>query len=191
VDAAAMAAAGVQAVPNTIWVYGPGTAQAVASEETAVLRAEVLRERRTAPLTAGLLRLALTCAAALLALALLGLALGAAAGGTERWQTLSRLRTLGLRLREARWVAFGELLPPVAIAALAGPLVGILLAYLTFGPLALRLLVGTQDDPPVAVPWWGAVAVAAALLAAVAVVVPIEAELRRRRRLSDVLRAGG
>lgn len=190
VDAAALAAAGAPAVPNTVWVTGPGAAQAVTGH-TAVLRADVLRERRTAPLTAGLLRLAGISAAALVALGLLGLALGAAAGAPERWQTLSRLRTLGLRVREARWVATGELLPPVAVAAIGGPLLGILLAHLTFGPLALRLIAGTDGDPAVAVPWWGAAMVAVAFLVAVAVVVPVESALRRRRRLSEVLRAGG
>ncbi|MGN9909349.1 FtsX-like permease family protein [Phytohabitans sp. LJ34] len=190
VDAAALTAAGAPAVPNTVWVTGPGTAQALAGH-AAVLRADVLRERRTAPLTAGLLRLAEISAAALVALGLLGLALGAAAGAPDRWQTLSRLRTLGLRVREARWVAAGELLPPVAVAAVGGPLIGILLAHLTFGPLALRLVTGTGDDPGVAVPWWGVSLVAVAFLAAVAVVVPVESAVRRRRRLSEVLRAGG
>lgn len=190
VDAAALAAAGAPAVPNTVWVTGPGTARAVAGHP-AVLRADVLRERRTAPLTAGLLRLAGISAAALVALGLLGLALGAAAGAPERWQTLSRLRTLGLRVREARWVAAGELLPPVAVAAIGGPLLGILLAHLTFGPLALRLITATDGDPAVAVPWSGAVLVAAAFLVTVAVVVPLESALRRRHRLSEVLRAGG
>ena len=64
----------------------------------------------------------------LLALGLLGFALGAAAGAPERWQTLTRLRTLGLRPRDARRVAAGELLPPVLLAAVGGPLLGVLLA---------------------------------------------------------------
>ncbi|BCB78325.1 hypothetical protein Pflav_047350 [Phytohabitans flavus] len=194
VDASALTAAGVPAVPNTVWVTGPGAAQAVAAHAegaTAVVRADVLHERRTAPLTAGLLRLAWMSAAALAALGLLGLTLGAAAGAPERWLTLSRLRTLGLRLREARWVAAGELLPPVAVAAIAGPLLGVLLAHLTFGPLALRLLIGSPTDPAVMVAWWGAGLLALTLLAAVTVVVPIESALRRRRRLSELLRAGG
>jgi putative ABC transport system permease protein len=194
VDAAALAAAGAPAVPNTVWVTGTGAARAVAANgeaANAVVRADVLRERRAAPLTAGLLRLAWTSATALVALGLLGLALGAAAGAPERWQTLSRLRTLGLRVREARWVAAGELLPPVAVAAVGGPLLGILLAHLTFGPLALRLLAGSGEDPAVTVPWWGAALVAVAFLAAVAVVVPVESALRHRRRLGEVLRAGG
>ena len=117
VDAAALAAAGLPAVPNTVWVTGPGAARAVAAQRrrraTSCCARTCCATRRAAPLTAGLLRLAWTAAATLLALGLLGLALGAAAGAPERWQTLTRLRTLGLRPRDARWVAAGELLPPV------------------------------------------------------------------------------
>ncbi|GAA1716817.1 FtsX-like permease family protein [Nonomuraea bangladeshensis] len=140
------------------------------------------------PLASGLLRLAWVSAVTLPVLGLLGLALGTAAGAPERWQTLTRLRTLGLRPREARWVAAGELLPPVLVAAVGGPLLGVLLARLTFGSLALRVLTGA--DPAPAVPWWALGLVAVVFLAAVAVVVPVESALRRRRRLSEVLRAG-
>jgi putative ABC transport system permease protein len=193
VDAASLAAAGMPAVPNTVWVTGPGAARAVSTADVAadvVLRADVLRERRAAPLTSGLLRLAWTAAATLLALGMLGLALGAAAGAPERWQTLTRLRTLGLRPRDARWIAAGELLPPVAVAAVGGPLLGVLLAHLTLGPLGLRLLTGQATDPALVLPWWGLGLVTVALLAAVAAVVPVESALRRRRQLSEVLRAG-
>ncbi|MEU8364161.1 FtsX-like permease family protein [Nonomuraea sp. NPDC048882] len=140
------------------------------------------------PLATGLLRLAWVSAVTLPALGLLGLALGTAAGAPERWQTLTRLRTLGLRPREARWVAAGELLPPVLLAAVGGPLLGAVLAHLTFGSLSLHQLTGTGPAP--AAPWWGLGLVAVVFLAAVAVVVPVESALRRRRRLSEVLRAG-
>ncbi|MEV4293065.1 FtsX-like permease family protein [Nonomuraea bangladeshensis] len=140
------------------------------------------------PLASGLLLLAWVSAVTLPVLGLLGLALGTAAGAPERWQTLTRLRTLGLRPREARWVAAGELLPPVLVAAVGGPLLGVLLARLTSGSLALRLLTGA--DPAPVVPWWALGLVAVVFLAAVAVVVPVESALRRRRRLSEVLRAG-
>ncbi|MEW1839810.1 FtsX-like permease family protein [Nonomuraea angiospora] len=140
------------------------------------------------PLASGLLRLAWVSAVTVPVLGLLGLALGTAAGAPERWQTLTRLRTLGLRPREARWVAAGELLPPVLVAAVGGPLLGVLLARLTFGSLALHLLTGA--DPALALPWWELGLVAVVFLAAVAVMVPVESALRRRRRLSEVLRAG-
>ncbi|QFY10146.1 FtsX-like permease family protein [Nonomuraea phyllanthi] len=140
------------------------------------------------PLATGLLRLAWASAVTLPVLGLLGLALGAAADAPQRWQTLTRLRTLGLRPREARWVAAGELLPPTAVAAVGGPLLGVLLARLTFGSLSLHLITGAE--PALAPPWWWLGLVAVTLLAAVAVVVPVESVLRRRRRLSEVLRAG-
>ncbi|MET8357004.1 FtsX-like permease family protein [Micromonospora sp. NPDC005171] len=193
VDAAALAEAGLPAVPNTVWVTGPGAARAVSNTGVAAdveLRADALRAQRVAPLTAGLLGLAWTAAAVLLALGVLGLTLAAAAGASERWQTLTRLRTLGLRPRDVRWVAAGELLPPVVVAAVCGPLLGALLARLTLGPLDLRLLTGQGDDPATVLPWWLLGLAGVALLAAAATVVPVESALRRRDRLSEVLRAG-
>ncbi|GAA2512991.1 FtsX-like permease family protein [Winogradskya humida] len=192
-DAATLTAAGVPMVPNTIWVTGPGAA--AAAETTAganvVARTDVLRERRDAPLVAGLIRLAWASAFTLLALGLLGFALDAAAGAPERWQTLSRLRTLGLRTREARRVAAGELLPLALVAALGGPVLGVLLAVLTLGPLGLRLFTGQPGDPALLLPWAGVVVVAAAFLVMVVAVVRVEAAVRRRNRLSEVLRVGG
>ncbi|MEV4715637.1 FtsX-like permease family protein [Micromonospora noduli] len=193
VDAAALADAGLSAVPNTVWVTGPGAGRAVSNTGVAsdvVLRADVLRAQRVAPLTAGLVRLGWTAAGVLLALGLLGLALAAAAGASQRWQTLTRLRTLGLRPRDARWVAAGELLPPVVVTAVYGPLLGALLARLTLGPLDLRLLTGQAADPAAVLPWWLLGLVSVALLATAATVVPVESALRRRDRLSEVLRAG-
>ncbi|AGL16576.1 FtsX-like permease family protein [Actinoplanes sp. N902-109] len=196
-DAATLAAAGVAVQPNTIWVTGPGAAAAattaVAGDTGAsvVIRADVLRERRGAPLVAGLVRLAAAAAGILLVLSLLGLALGAAAGAPERWQTLSRLRTLGLRTREARRVAVGELLPLALVAALGGPALGVLLAVLTVGPLGLRVLTAQAADPELVLPWAGVAGVAVALPVMVLAVVRVEAAVRRRNRLSEVLRVGG
>jgi putative ABC transport system permease protein len=127
----------------------------------------------------------------LLVLGLLGFALSAAASAPERWVTLARLRTLGLRPRDAHRVAAGELLPPILVAAVCGPLLGLLLVKLTFGAFALRTLTGQAADPATAVPWWLIGAATLALLAALAGVVAAEAATRRRRRLGDVLRAGG
>jgi putative ABC transport system permease protein len=193
VDAARLAAAGLTATPNTMWVQGPGAARALSAVDVAaavVLRSDTLRERRAAPLTSGLLRLAWTAAVMLLALALLGFALGAAAGAPDRWQTLTRLRTLGVRPREARWIVAGELSPAVAVAALGGPPLGLLLAALTLGPLELRLLTGQAQEPTPAWPWWQLGLVAVALVASVVAVVPLESAIRRRRRLAEVLRVG-
>ncbi|MBE1490801.1 ABC transporter permease [Plantactinospora soyae] len=193
VDAAAIAAAGVPVVPNTVWAAGPGAGRAVADSAVAadvVVREDVLAQRRTAPLSAGLLRLWAASIVMFLAMGLLGLALGAAAGAPERWQTLTRLRTLGVRPTEARRIAVGELLPPVVVAAVGGPLLGVVLAGLTIGPLALRLLTLQVADSTLVLPWWEVGLLSVALLVAVVVVVQVEFAVRRHRRLGEVLRAG-
>jgi putative ABC transport system permease protein len=191
VDAAAM---GATFTPNTVWVTGPGAAQAALANATAAdvtIRSDVERARREAPLVTGLLRLAWAAAGTLLALGLLGFALSAAASAPDRWLTLSRLRTLGLRPGEARRVAAAELLPLAVLAAVCGPLLGVLLARLTLGPLGLRLLTGQTDGPALLLPWVGLAVIAAAFPAALATIAPAESALRRRRRLSEVLRVGG
>ncbi|GAA4603837.1 putative ABC transport system permease protein [Actinoplanes octamycinicus] len=192
VDAAAMTAAGVSVPPNTIWITGPGAAQAAhANAATVTIRADLERTRRHAPLVTGLLQLAWASAGTLLALGLLGFALSAATGAQDRWQILSRLRTLGLRPREARQVAAAELLPLALLAAVAGPLLGVVLAQLTLAPLGLHLLTAQTEDPSLVLPWLGLTLVAAAFPVMVAVLVPAEAAVRRRRRLSEILRVGG
>ncbi|SNY69469.1 FtsX-like permease family protein [Paractinoplanes atraurantiacus] len=194
IDTATATAAGLDAAPTTVWALGPGAARAVreaGADGTAVVRADLLRDRAAAPLTSGLTRLAYASAAALLALAVLGFALGAAANAPARWETLARLRTLGLRARDTRRVAAGELLPLVLFAAICGPALGIVLARVTLGPLALNLLTAQAGNPVVATPWPVAVIAAAVLLAALTAVVTVEATLRRRHRLGEVLRAGG
>ena len=154
-------------------------------------RADALADRRTAPLTAGLLKLYRVAAAALLTLGLLGLALAAAASAPQRWETLARLRTLGLRPRDSRRVAAAELLPTVVFAALCGPLLGSLLARLTVGPLSLRLLTAQTENPEPVTSWWITELVTVSALAVVLVAVVLaESAVRRRRRLGEVLRVG-
>jgi putative ABC transport system permease protein len=188
------AAAGLPFTPNTIWAAGPGAAAAVraaADGGHALSRADVVHDRRSAPLNAGLVALDWAVAGTLLALGLLGFALAAAASAPERWETLARLRTLGLRPRDAQRVAGAELLPPVLVAAICGPLLALLLVKLTFGPLALHTLTGQAADPAPLVPWWLLGLVALLLLATLVAVVATESAVRRRRRLSEVLRVGG
>ncbi|HWS37598.1 MAG TPA: FtsX-like permease family protein, partial [Actinoplanes sp.] len=181
---------GVPIVPDTIWVDGPGAADAVAGLP-AVLRSEVLETRRSAPLVSGLLAMTWTAAAFLLVTGLLGFILAAAAGAPQRWQTLSRLRTLGLTPRDARRVASGSLLPLALLTAVGGPLLGVAVVLLVAGPLGLSLLTGQIDTPALVLPWpWLALVVAAFPLL-VTVVVRAESAVRRRLRLADVLRVGG
>ncbi|MCY1136926.1 ABC transporter permease [Actinoplanes sp. Pm04-4] len=192
VDVAAAKAAGLDWEPDTVWATGSGAAAAIratGADGRLVTRAEVAEDRRTAPLTEGLVRLYVIAAVTLLALGLLGFALAAAAGAPERWETLARLRTLGLRPRDTHRVAAGELLPVAVVAAVSGPLLGALLAWLTLGPLALNVLTGQVAVPVTVVPWWTVELVTVGALAAVLLaVVGGESVVRRKRRLGDVLR---
>jgi putative ABC transport system permease protein len=193
VDAASFAAAGGAADPNTVWVLGPGAARAATTASGSAidvrLRSQVLAERHDAPLAAGLLHLAAGSAGVLLLLGMLSILLGAAASATDRGETLARLRTLGLRPREARRMATAELLPPALIATVSGLAIGVLLAHTTLARLALRLLTGQSTDPALVVPWLTAVPVLLAGLLVI-VVVGVESSVRRRERLGQVLRAG-
>ncbi|WP_430785303.1 FtsX-like permease family protein [Actinoplanes sp. G11-F43] len=182
--------AGVPSVPDTIWVDGPGAAEAVAGMP-AVLLTEVLASRQSAPLVSGLILLTRVAAVFLLVAGLVGFVLAAAAGAPQRWQTLSRLRTLGLTPRDARRVAAGSLLPLALLAAVAGPLLGMAVVAVVAGPLGLSLLTGQVDTPALVLPWAWIGVVTAGFPLAVAVVVGAEALVRRRLRLADVLRVGG
>ncbi|GIM89158.1 FtsX-like permease family protein [Paractinoplanes toevensis] len=187
------ASAGLPYTPNTVWATGPGAAAAINAAATgghALIRADVLTDRRSAPLNAGLAALNWAVAGTLLALGLLGFALSAAASAPARWETLARLRTLGLRPRDTHRVAAGELLPPVLAAAICGPLLALLLVRLTFGPLALHTLTGQTADPGTVVPWWLFGVTAIVLLGTLVAVVAAEAVVRRRQGLGEVLRAG-
>jgi putative ABC transport system permease protein len=193
VDGARLAAAGGVAVPNTVWANGPRAGTVLTKEAgpsaDVTLRSDVLHDRQSAPLAAGLQHLAEVSVAVLLLWGLLSVLLGAATSAPARGETLARLRTLGLRPAEARRVATGELLPPVLLGAVAGVLLGVLLAHAVLGRLALRLITGQTADPTLVLPWVIVVPVLI-LLVAVLAVVRVEASLSRRERLGEVLRAG-
>ncbi|BEL02980.1 FtsX-like permease family protein [Actinoplanes sichuanensis] len=182
-------AAGLTEPPNTIWVTGPGATEATAGLST-VSRSEVAKARRAAPLVSGLISLTWATAAFLLVAGLLAFALTAAASAPARWLTVSRLRTLGLTPRQGRLIAVGELLPVAFLAAVGGPALGILVAALSTGPLALRLLTGQVTDPTTVLPWPALAAVAVLFLLTAPLLIRVEAALRRRARLAEVLRVG-
>jgi putative ABC transport system permease protein len=183
------------AAPNTIWVVGAGAARAVTAAPDlvgaqATDRDDWLATRRADPLTHGLTLLLRVTGLVLLALAVLGVLLGAAAGARERRTTLAALRTLGLTSAQVRRITAGELLPPVLLAALGGAALGLLGAALAARPLALRRLTGQAVEPALSLPWPLLLAVLV-LPATVGVVVAVEAMARRRQRVGTVLRIGG
>ena len=197
VDAAAFAAvAGDGVDPDTIWATGPGAADALTGladddvGDSVTTYADVLADRRDAPLTSALVDLAFAAAALLLLLAVLGVVLGAAADAPARADSAGRLRSLGLGSRELRRVLAWELVAPVAASVLIGVGLGTACAFAVFGSLGLEQVTGQDEPPQVVIPWWIAV-VAVLLLAAALAVAWRETRELRRSSLARLLRAGG
>jgi len=193
VDAAALGAAGTQAVPDTVWASGPGAADAVRAAagpgDEVTTYAGVLAQRRDAPLPRALTTLAVVSALLLLALAALGVVLAAAADAPARRVSLGRLRSLGVPDGTLRAVLTGELLVPVLASALAGLAAGATCALAITGHLGLELITGETSPPALVVPRWTPLAALA-----VALVVPVlaarEGSGLRRASLARLLRGG-
>ncbi|MGN9908197.1 FtsX-like permease family protein [Phytohabitans sp. LJ34] len=123
------------------------------------------------------------------ALALLAVGFTVLAGARIRGQVLSRLRTLGLSGRQGRGLLVYELVPLVAIAVLAGGLVGVFLPRVIGPALGLSSFtsgaaVRTALDPLLVG------AVLALVAASLAAAVFVENVINRRLRLGEVLRVG-
>ncbi|WP_139230093.1 FtsX-like permease family protein [Nocardioides terrae] len=192
VDSKAFAAAGAVADPNTVWAVGPGAAAAVKADAgpsgTVVTYTDVLQERRRAPLSSGLVRLAVASAVLLMLVALLGVSLAAATQGPARGASLGRLRSLGLAGGDLRKVLVGELLIPAVVAVLAGLALGIGAASAMFGLMSLGSITGGTGTPALVLPWSLAVVVATVLVG-VLLLALVEWRRLRRQALAQLLRA--
>ncbi|GIG41218.1 FtsX-like permease family protein [Cellulomonas phragmiteti] len=196
IDRAALERAlGGSVAPDRLWVVGTGARAAVAAtsslaDATVETRDGWLAAHRAEPLTVGVQRLAAAAAVVLLALTALVVVLASATSAPHRGRTLGTLRTLGLDGRAARTVTAGELLPGPLLAGAGGLGLGVLLAEVTTGPLALRLVTGQPTDPPVALSAWSLTPPVVVTLTVLALVLA-ESSSRRRERLGEILRVGG
>ena len=195
VDAAAFAAAGAFADPDTIWAVGQGapkalrTAAAEDPADTVQTYDAVLTRLREAPLPESLVHLAVAASLLLVLLAGLGVVLGAAVDAPARATALGRLRSLGLVDRELRRVLAGELLAPVLASMLTGLVVGVATAWATFDLLGLEEVTGQSEAPQLAVPLWTGLAILA--LPSVALVLTVRQSSRlRNTNLAQLLRSG-
>jgi putative ABC transport system permease protein len=195
VDAAAFAAAGAVADPDTIWALGPGASDALlaAAEDdpadTVLTFEDALASLREAPLPAALVHLAIAASLLLALLAGLGVVLGAALDAPARATALGRLRSLGLAERELRRVLAGELVAPVLASVLTGLVVGAVTAWATFGSLGLDEVTGQSETPQLVVPLWTWLAVVA--LPVVALLLAVRQSRRlQRTNLALLLRTG-
>ena len=128
-------------------------------------------------------------AAGAVALALLAVGLTVLADAAGRGRTLSRLRTMGLSLRQGRRLLVYELVPLVAVAVVAGGTVGVVLPRLVGPALGLDgftagIAARTHVDA------WLPLAALLLVAAALATAVLVESLVNRRMRLGEVLRLG-
>lgn len=157
---------------------------------TVSARHAILDRERAAPLVAGVttgFRWSLALTALLAALAVAAVAEGVA---RERARERAALRLLGLHERQATALAILELLPPIAVAGVAGVGLGVALGRL-LGP-AIDLTVFTAPGLPVALrPDWGAVGLLAGAVIGVALVAALLAgALAGRISPGQLLREG-
>ncbi|MBG0564609.1 FtsX-like permease family protein [Actinoplanes aureus] len=122
-------------------------------------------------------------------LALLAIALTVLADAPGRGRTLSRLRTMGLSLRQGRRLLVYEVVPLVTVAFATGGLVGVLLPRL-LGPALGLAGFSAGVAGRVRVDAWLPGAALLLLAAAVGVAIAVESAANRRMRLGEVLRLG-
>ncbi|WP_027862311.1 ABC transporter permease [Marmoricola sp. URHB0036] len=191
VDANRYARAKGLASPDTVWAVGPGAAAAVKDvlgrSGTITSYAETLAARRSAPLSAGLVRLAVASAALLLLFAVLAVLMVAASEARPRGESVGRLRALGVRDGQLWRVMAGELATPVVFGALTGLVLGVSSVLAMFGHLSLERITGQTNTPDVALPLWGLCA-AAVLAVTVLVLTQVEWVRLRRVALGQLLR---
>ncbi|MBS2532176.1 hypothetical protein KGQ20_05265 [Catenulispora sp. NF23] len=181
--------------PDTLVIDGPAVSE---SELRAALPANItyqIQTRRTltdnldtSTLTASLALVANACAALASAFALAALVLELLAGARSRGETVSFLRTMGLRSRSATSMLIVQLLPPAFLAALAGAGLGVLIPRLLGSALELRAVTGGAAEPVIRVDFATTVALGSGVVALVLLAALIDSGLARRRRLGSVLR---
>ncbi len=191
------AASGKPVEADTLWVDGPSARAAVAAvgldDNVRVVvtgHDEWLAKTRAAPLGSRLVDLLRVSALVLAAFASLTMALTVVASAPERGRTLSALRTLGLDGRLARRITLGELLPVAVAAVLVGLAVGLTVPTALHSALGLSELTGELRPGPVSLSPTSVVLAIASTVLALGVSITVEAVVRRRDRLGDVLRVG-
>jgi putative ABC transport system permease protein len=179
---------------DSLLVVGAGATRAVADAHiphaTVHTRAGWITSWNGQAMVSGVQNILNLSAWALGLLALVALVATVLAGAGERARSLSLVRTLGMPLGLGWWLALAEL-APLAIAAVIGGVASGLAIVLFLGPaLGLITLSGGLYAPATTVSWWFILWLVVASVIVVAVAVFVEVLLRRRDRVSEVLRVG-
>ncbi|TBN58301.1 hypothetical protein EYE40_13360 [Glaciihabitans arcticus] len=177
--------------PDTLLVMGPGTDAAVGDFGDVLTRSGWLAERRDSALAGGVTTVIALTAAAAGALALIALLSTVLATSRRRATTLALLRTLGITPRFGWWLALAEIAPVVVAAVVGGALAGVGIILALGSSLGLAVLTGGVGQPTLLISPLVLVGLAAAALLILVLAMLAEVLVRRRDRLSDVLRVGG
>lgn len=184
--------------PDLTWLDGSGATDAVASLRAdgalpgvvVTERAAWLEQLRESPLVRSVVALLAVAALVLALYAATALVLTVVATSAERGRTLSSLRTLGLDRGETWRITLGELAPLTISGVLAGAVIGLGVPLVLGSALGLNQLTGEAGDTVVAVTAGPFLLATGASLLALAVSVVVEAVVRRRENLGEVLRVG-
>jgi putative ABC transport system permease protein len=137
----------LRAAPATLPELRPLVKQAVGAKATVATVASVTAERRSEPAVQGV-RIALLLGAVISALlSAIALILSTIVAGRARARTAGILRTLGLPARSLRVLVTWELVPVVAVAVIAGTVLGIVLPLLLTSAVDLRSFAGGTVRP--------------------------------------------
>lgn len=195
VDRAALSTQLARSLPaNMVLVNGPGAEKAVAGLTAPAAsihsRAAWLSARRHLALVNGVDQaIALATAATALA-AVLALMVIVLSGARERGRSLALVRTLGLPARLGWWLALAELAPVLVAALVGGIVAGVGIVVVLEPAMGLRQLAGGLGDPPPTISAGLIAGLAGAAVALLLIAVLVEIAVRRRDRLSEVLRVG-
>jgi len=195
VDRATLAKMLGHAVPATIvLVNGPGARSAVgilkAPATDIQTRAQWLSARRALALVRGVDRAITLATLATALLAIIALIVTALSGARERGRSLALVRTLGLPARLGWWLALAELAPVLIAALVGGVIAGVGIVVLLEPAMGLGELAGGLGNPAPTISPLAIIALVGSAIALLSIAVLIEIVVRRRDRLSEVLRVG-
>ena len=161
-----------------------GTAAPLVTQDEAVQRA------RRQPLVAGTLGAFPLASGVAAALSGLAVVLTLVVSAPDRTRLLSRLRTLGLSQRQARWLVVWEVAPLAVAALVAGAVTGLVAAWWLTPVIDLRAFTGGARQPALSVDVPAVLAIAGAFALVTALFLAVAVAANRRLRLGAVLRVG-
>lgn len=179
---------------NRLLVNGPGARSAIdklgAPKSTILTRARWLSQRQHLALVSGVDETIALATIGTAVLAVIALIVTLLSGARERGRSLALVRTLGLPSRLGWWLALAELAPVLLAGLIGGVVAGAGIVVFLEPAMGLGELAGGLSDPAPTISVAFIVGIVGAAFALLVLAVLIEVAVRRRDRLSEVLRVG-